>query len=153
MVGSRSDRPGSFRAIGVAFHSLVGLYACDRRIGIMLAVSERVLVAILLNFPLDEESVGIAFKLMTSTYTSFIIGTDRNGVDILLYTLERNVTPSTDVFDSIETVTKGRFGVFFSHDSGWTAVIGKRILRWDSKFSKFICNPEPGPTTKHNNPK
>ena len=118
MVRSRCDSPGSFRAIGVAFHSLVGLYACDCRVDIMLAVSQRVLVASLLNLPLDEALVGIAFKLMTSTYASFIIGTARNGVDILLYTLECDVTPSTDVFDSIEAVSKGRFGVFFRHDSG-----------------------------------
>ena len=92
----------------------------------MLAVSQRVLVVLLLNLPLDEVSVGIAFKFMTSTYASFIIGTDSDGVYFLLYTLECDVASSTDVFDSIEAVTKGRFGVFFRHDSG-LLMIGKRI--------------------------
>ena len=126
MVGSRCDHPGSFRTIRVAFHSLVGLYTCDCRVDIMLAVSQRVLVVLLLNLPLDEVPVSIAFKMMTSTYTSFVIGTDSNGVDILLYALECDVTSSTDVFNSIEAVTKGRFGVFFRHDSG-LLMIGKRI--------------------------
>lgn len=116
MIGSRFDRPGSFDL--VAFHNLVGYYACDRRVGIMLAVYHRVLVVILLNPPLNEASVGITFKLMNSTYASFIIGTGTNGVDFLAYTLERDVTPSTDVFDSIGAVLKGRVCEFFTHDSG-----------------------------------
>ena len=74
----------------------------------MLAVSQCVLVVLLLNLLLDQESVDIVFKFMTSTYASFIIVTDSDGVDILLYTLERDVTTSTDVFDSIEAITKGK---------------------------------------------
>ena len=106
MIRSRFDHPGSFRPIRVAFQSLVGLYACDRCVDVVLAVSQRVLVVTLLNLPLNEASVGIAFKFMTSTYASFIIVTDGNSVDILLYTLDCDVTPSTDVFDSIEAVSK-----------------------------------------------
>ena len=52
MVRSRRDHPGSFRPIGVAFHSLVGLYAWDRGVDIMLTVSHGVLVRFLLDGPL-----------------------------------------------------------------------------------------------------
>ena len=144
MVGSRFDHPGSFPPIRVAFHSLVGLYACDRSVDIMLAVSQRVLAVILRNIPLDGVSVSLAFKFMTSTYASFITVTDTNGVDVLLYTLNRDVTPSTNVFDSIEAILKkGRWGKFFRHDSGLPKLWMGRNLRLGSKCVKFICHPEP----------
>ena len=48
----------------------------------------------------DDDEQKFTSKLKTSTYASFITGTGSDGVDILLYTLERDVTPSTDIFDA-----------------------------------------------------
>jgi hypothetical protein len=128
MVRSRCE------PIRVAFHSLVGLYACDCRVDIMLAVSHRVLVAILLNLPLDEASVDIAFFSRISHVTTGHESTLSLHVLVFLYYLiyyRRIYDPCRDCLYRVIG------GENHNRCNSKTSSTDRSSMKWNTRMIKF----------------